>query len=120
MSYLHKPFWQDVLKKSTDKFHGVKGDGFPCFLVTIFILKFNDIVFNACDAVIGDSDAEHIPREVSERVLSFSHSLTMCDPFLFPKAGIDFIEELGLFHRIPEFGFKDMCEGFCVNKQILS
>ena len=119
MSNLHKSFWKDVLKKSSDKFHGVKGYCVPCFCVTILILECNDIVFNAYDAVIGDGDAEDIPRKVAEGVVPFSCCLTMCDPFLLPKVGIDFIEELSLFHSIPEYGFKEVCQGFCVNKQIL-
>ena len=61
VSYLHKPFWQDMLKKSSDKFHGVKRQGFPSFFLTIFIKKFNETVFNAFNAVIGDGDTEYIP-----------------------------------------------------------
>ena len=61
MSYLHKSFWEDMLKESSDKFYGVELHGFPCFRLTIFIHEFNDMVFNAFNAVIGDCDAEDIP-----------------------------------------------------------
>jgi len=40
------------------------------------------IIFNAFDAVIVDSDAEDIPCKRSQGVLSFSHTLTIDDPFL--------------------------------------
>ena len=115
MSNLHKTVRQDMLKKSSDKFHGVKRHGFPCFLLTIFILKFNDLVFNAFDAVIGDGDAEDIPRKVSQRILPCSHSLAVDNPLLVPNVGIDFMEELSPLHGFSEFGFKDLCQGFCVN-----
>lgn len=65
MSYFHKSFWQDMLKKPSYKLHSVKSHGFLCFPLTVFIQKRNGIVFNAFDAVIGDGDAEDIPCEVS-------------------------------------------------------
>ena len=60
MSDLHEPFGKDMLKESADKFHGVKGCGLPCFLLTIFVLKLNDMIFNAFDAIIRDGDSKHI------------------------------------------------------------
>ena len=68
VSYLHKPFWQDMLKKSSDKFHGVKFHGFPCFPLTVFIGKLDAVVINRLNAVIGNGVWEYwLPAGVWHR-----------------------------------------------------
>jgi len=96
-----------MLKKPSDEFHRLKSHGLPCFLLTIFILKCNDIVFKALDAVIGNSDTEYISGEIAQGVLPLARILTIHYPFLLPDVGIYFLKNLSLFRSIPEFGFED-------------
>ena len=119
VSYLHKSCWENMLKESPDKFHGLELHRLPFLLVTIFIGKLNGIIFNASDAIVGDGNTKHIPCKVAQGVFSFSHGLSIDNPFLFPNVRIDFIQQLSLFHGISELGFEDDCQGFCVNKEIL-
>ncbi len=119
VSYLHKSPWENMLKESSDKIHGIELPRLPFLLISIFIGELNGIVFNIFDAVVGDGNTKHIPCEVSQGVFSFSYGLTIDDPVLFPNIRIDFIYEFSLFHGIPELGFEDNCQGLCVNKEIL-
>ena len=109
-----------MLQEPSDKFHRLKAHGLPCFPLTVFIGKPDGIIRYAFDAVIGNSHTEDISGQVAKGVLPFSRSLTIGDPLLLPNRRIDCIEELSLSHSIPEFRLKDFCQGFWVNKKILS
>ena len=67
--YLHKSLWKHMLKKSPDKFHRLKSSSLPCFPLTVFVRKPDDIILNAFNAVIGDGYTEDIPGEISQGVL---------------------------------------------------
>lgn len=60
MPDFHKSFGKDMLQKPSDKLHGIQCHDFPFFLFTVFVQKFNDIIFNAFDAIIGDGNPEDI------------------------------------------------------------
>ena len=61
MPQLHKSGWKDMLEKSSDKFHGIKGHGLPFLLDMILIQKSYDMIINAFDPVIGDRHPKYIP-----------------------------------------------------------
>ena len=65
MSYFHKSFGKNMLQEPSDKFHGRKFHGFPFFLFAVFVQEFNDIIFNAFDAIIRDGDPEYISWKIS-------------------------------------------------------
>ena len=109
-----------MLQESTDKFHGIKRCGFPFFLLTIFILKRNGMVFNALDTVIGDGNPEYIPGKVAKRVKSFSHGLAVGNPRLRPEVRVDLIEEMCFLHSVFELGSEDEGQGLGMNEEILS
>jgi hypothetical protein len=44
----------------------------------------------------------------------------MDNPWLFPKARVDFIEESSPFHGMPELSFEDERQRFGMNKEVLS
>ena len=120
MPYLHKSFWQYMLKESSDKFHGLKFHGFPCFPLTVFIGKRNRIVSDTFYAVIGNSDTKDISGEIAQVVLPLARIPTIHYPFLLPDVGIYVAEKLSLLHGIPEFSLKDSGKWSGVNKEILS
>ena len=45
-----------MLQKPSDKLHGIQRHDFPFFLLTVFVQKLNDIIFNAFDAIIRDGN----------------------------------------------------------------
>ena len=61
MPYLHKSLWHYMLQEPSDKLHGLKFHGLPCFPLTVFIGKPDGIIRYAFNTVIGDSYPEHIP-----------------------------------------------------------
>ena len=61
VSYLHKPPGQYMLQEPSDKLHGLQCHGLPCVSLTVFIGKCNGIIFNARNAVIGNSHTKDIP-----------------------------------------------------------
>ena len=75
MPHFHKSSWQNILKKSSDKFNGIKRHDFPFFLDTILILKPDYMIINAFDPIIRDCHPKYIPRKISERVLPLPYSL---------------------------------------------
>jgi len=61
---LHKAGGQDVLKETTDEFHGIKGHSPQAVAMGFCVSKENSIVFHLEDAGIGDSHFEDIRGEV--------------------------------------------------------
>ena len=99
MPYLHTSLWQDMLKKPSDEFHGLKRRGLPCFPLTVFIGKRNCIVSNTFYAVIGKSNTEYISGEIAQGVLPLARILTIHYPFLLPDVGVYCAEKLSLLHE---------------------
>lgn len=60
MPHLHKSGWQYMLEKPSDKFHGIKGHGFPFLLDTILIEKSDLMIIKAFDPAIGDRHPKHM------------------------------------------------------------
>jgi hypothetical protein len=120
MSYFHKSLGQDMLKKSSDKLHWVKHHRSPFVLPSIFTSKLNGMVVKAFNTVIRNSYPKDVPGKIVQRVLPFPHGLAIDYPLMLPNVRIDFIKQLSLFHSIPELGFKNGGQRFCVNKQVFS
>ena len=73
MPYFHKPLGKNMLQEPPDELHCRKCHDFPLFLFTVFVPKFDDIIFNAFDTIVGDGNPEHISWKVTQRFLSLTH-----------------------------------------------
>ena len=93
--------------------------GFPCFFLTIFILKFNDSVFNAFDAVVGDGDAEDVGGEILQGGQSSAYRLAMHDPVFLPHLRGDVGEGGGVAQGVAELGAEDPGEGLDGEQEVL-
>jgi len=119
MPHFHKSRRQYMLKKSSNKFKGIKRHNFPFFLDTVFILKLDCMIINAFDTIIRDSYAKQIAGKISERVLSLPHSLAVNNPILFPDSSRYLIHKAGFFHGISEFCSEYDSKRFCMHKKVL-
>jgi hypothetical protein len=66
MPDFHKSFGKNMPQKHSDKLHGIECHDFPFFLFRVFVQKFNNVIFNTFDAIIGDDNLRtHILTDIA-------------------------------------------------------
>ena len=107
--------WKDVLEETGDEVlneerhaAGLVGSG-------VGVGEGDPAVLEAFDAVVGESDAVDVAREVEGRALAVADLLDVGDPgcVVVPEVGIGFLFEAGAYEGVSHLGAKDL--GECIS-----
>jgi hypothetical protein len=118
MPDFHEALGQDVLKESAEKLHDVEVGGAGAGTAHLPVGKRDRAVFEADEALVGDSHPKDIGGEVGEGRVPVVVGLRVDVPGDGPDLGIDLLQETGLAHGIFEEGPGDGGEGFDGDKEV--
>lgn len=111
---------QHMLEEAVDELLGWYGGDFCGAGFAMAPAECNRSVLKGEDALVADSDAEDVGRQVLQGCLATADGDDIHDPVLLPEPWRSLVEEACLFEQIAEFGTKDSSQGFFWQEVVVS